>query len=318
MTLRLSFTENPDPDDVQVLTSGIKAYAKQEKGFESLDFFACFIHDSDNTIVGGCSGGTLYGGLHIDNLWVSERIRHKGWGTKLMHSALKYGQKKGCAFATVNTMDWEAIEFYQKLGFKLEFERHGFQKNSVFYFLRKEFQESANTSVYNELTSAHQDLKPLDGKEECQIRFFDEIDKVTEKRMTKDLIAYETSHGIDVNYQRFSLVISNEKEEIFGVINAYTAFAEIYVDDIWVENSYRGKGYGRRLLSFLENHFKGQGFNNINLVTSAFQAPEFYKKCGFKAEFTRINKSNPKLSKTFFVKFFDEDSETQGLLKNLS
>lgn len=151
-----------------------------------------------------------------------------------------------------------------------------------------------------------------------QIKFVDEIDEVTEKRMTKDLIAYETSHGIDVNYRRFSVVISNEKEEIFGVINAYTAFAEIYIDDIWVDSAYRGKGYGRQLLSALENHFKGQGFNNINLVTSAFQAPEFYKKCGFIAEFTRENKKNPKLSKTFFVKFFNEDSETQGILKAMS
>ncbi|KTC67663.1 GNAT family N-acetyltransferase [Legionella anisa] len=149
MTLKLSFLENPNPDDVQILTNGIKEYAKQQRGFESLDFFACFIRDADNSIVGGCSGGTLYGGLHVDNLWVSESIRHQGWGTKLMQKALKYGNEKGCAFATVNTMDWEAIEFYKKLGFKLEFERHGFQKNSIFYFLRKEFQETTDIGLLN-------------------------------------------------------------------------------------------------------------------------------------------------------------------------
>ncbi|HCX3367513.1 GNAT family N-acetyltransferase [Fluoribacter dumoffii] len=161
MTLKLSFLENPDPDDVQILTNGIKAYAKQEKGFESLDFFACFIRDADNSIVGGCSGGTLYGGLHVDNLWVSESIRHQGWGTKLMQKALKYGNEKDCAFATVNTMDWEAIEFYKKLGFKLEFERHGFQKNSIFYFLRKEFQETTDIGLLNgdSVSSLSQSIK---------------------------------------------------------------------------------------------------------------------------------------------------------------
>ncbi|HHT9776239.1 TPA: GNAT family N-acetyltransferase [Legionella pneumophila] len=161
MTLKLSFLENPNPDDVQILTNGIKAYAKQARGFESLDFFACFIRDADNSIVGGCSGGTLYGGLHVDNLWVSESIRHQGWGTKLMQEALKYGNEKGCAFATVNTMDWEAIEFYKKLGFELEFERHGFQKNSVFYFLRKEFQETTDIGLLNDdsVLSLSQSLK---------------------------------------------------------------------------------------------------------------------------------------------------------------
>ncbi|HAT4455397.1 TPA: GNAT family N-acetyltransferase [Legionella pneumophila] len=164
-------------------------------------------------------------------------------------------------------------------------------------------------------STAHGYTEPLENKKKYQIRFVDELDEATEKRMTKGFIAYEAQHGIDVNYRRFSVTISSAQGEIFGVINAYTAFSEIYVDDIWVDSTYRGKGYGKQLFLALENHFKGQGFNNINLVTSAFQAPEFYKKCGFTAEFTRINKKNPKLSKTFFVKFFNEESETQGILK---
>ncbi|MDR1254909.1 MAG: GNAT family N-acetyltransferase [Puniceicoccales bacterium] len=47
------------------------------------------------------------------------------------------------------------------------------------------------------------------------------------------------------------------------------------------------KGYGRKLLQELELQFEGKGFWNINLCTSEFQAPEFYKKCGFELEFIR-------------------------------
>ncbi len=147
-----------------------------------------------------------------------------------------------------------------------------------------------------------------------KINFVDELNKDTEQRMTKGFIDYERSHGIDVNYKQFFIVIENENKEIFGVLNAYTAFAEIYVDDLWIDSSYRGKGYGKRLLQTLETHFKGQGFNNINLVTSAFQAPEFYKKCGFTVEFIRENHKNPKLSKFFFIKYFEEEVQNQGLL----
>ena len=42
----------------------------------------------------------------------------------------------------------------------------------------------------------------------------------------------------------------------------------------------------------------------MNVTTYQFQAPEFYKKCGFKLEFIRENKENSKLSKYFFVKYF--------------
>lgn len=147
-----------------------------------------------------------------------------------------------------------------------------------------------------------------------KIVFVDELNEELSKRMSDSFIAYEATHGIDVNYKRLSVILSNDKDIVCGMINAYTAFAEIYVDDIWVDSSHRGQGYGRLLLQALEEHFQGQGFNNINLVTSAFQAPDFYKKCGFIAEFTRINKINPQLSKTFFVKFFEEEKQTQGLL----
>lgn len=78
--------------------------------------------------------------------------------------------------------------------------------------------------------------------------------------------------------------------------------------------NHRGKGYGRKLLQALEEHFKGKGFNNMNLVNSAFKAPEFYKKCGFAAEFVRKNSKNPVLTKTFFVKYFEDEMQTHGIL----
>lgn len=146
------------------------------------------------------------------------------------------------------------------------------------------------------------------------IEFMDELPKEIDEQMSRDLIAYETEHGIDVNFKRFSLVLKNEEGEVIGVLNAFTAFAEIYIDDMWVRSSYRGKGYGTKLIKSLEDKFKGKGFNNINLVTSAFQAPDFYKKCGFTEEFVRKNKKNPKLNKTFFVKYLDDKIQTQGIL----
>lgn len=103
-----------------------------------------------------------------------------------------------------------------------------------------------------------------------KIAFVDHLAEDIEEKMRNDPVAYEGNHGIDVNYKRFSVVMNNEAGDAFGGINAFTAFAEIYIDDIWVETAHRGKGYGRKLLQAVEDHFKGKGFNNINLVTSAF------------------------------------------------
>ncbi len=149
-----------------------------------------------------------------------------------------------------------------------------------------------------------------------KIEFVDKLNAEIEEKMRKDLVAYEASHGIDVNYKPFALVLFDEKKEAIGVLNAFTCFAEIYIMDLWVDKTFRGKGYGTKLLKDLENRFDGKGFNNINLVTNAFQAPDFYKKCGYEQEFVRINKKNPKLTKTFFVKYFNEENQTQGIINS--
>lgn len=137
-----------------------------------------------------------------------------------------------------------------------------------------------------------------------QIKLTETLSEDIEKRMEQGFLEYEREHGIEINYKRFYFLLLDERELALGVLNAFTVYAEIYVDDLWIDKSIRGQGYGRLLLTTLETHFRGKGYNNINLVTNAFQAPAFYKKCGYEVEFIRENKTNPKLTKTFFIKYF--------------
>lgn len=156
-------------------------------------------------------------------------------------------------------------------------------------------------------------VKSEEGEHAIKIQYVDKLSPELEKRMSAGCKSYEKSLGVDLNYKRFYLLLSNEYGMVCGLINAYTAFAEIYIDDIWVDSPYRGNGYGRKLLEALDSRFAGQGFNNINLVTRAFQAPAFYQKCGYTLEYVRKNEVNPQLSKAFFVKFFTDEVQTQGL-----
>lgn len=142
--------------------------------------------------------------------------------------------------------------------------------------------------------------------------FLDNLPNSIEEEVSKGHAAYEAEHGVVCDYKTFSIIIKNESNNVLGVLSAYTAFSEIYIDDIWVAPNHRRSGVGRKLLGLLEECFKGKGYNNINLVTSQFQAPEFYKKCGFEIEFIRINKFNPKLTKTFFIKYFHEKIQDKG------
>jgi hypothetical protein len=54
------------------------------------------------------------------------------------------------------------------------------------------------------------------------IEFVDELSHVEEENMTKDLVAYESTHEIDVNYKKFSVVLKDDNGIVFGVLNAFT------------------------------------------------------------------------------------------------
>ena len=134
---KIDFESNPKSEDTQILGDGISENAKIKKGHKPVSFFAFFIRDENGKIVGGCNGDILFGQLYVGQLWVSENLRNQGYGTKLMQLAEEYAKKMGARFMSVNTMNFEAPQFYKKLGFYVEFERHGFDKGSIFYFLRK-------------------------------------------------------------------------------------------------------------------------------------------------------------------------------------
>lgn len=121
----------------EVLFRGISEEAFQAKGLPPIRPFSIFIKDHKQNVLGGVSGTTFYGSLYIDSLWIASSLRHQGWGTKLMKEVEKIGKERKARFATVNTMDWEALPFYKKLGYSIEFTREGYDKNSKMFMLRK-------------------------------------------------------------------------------------------------------------------------------------------------------------------------------------
>ena len=127
----------------------------------------------------------------------------------------------------------------------------------------------------------------------------EELEELMEEEYTKE----EQNHNVYCNYTPFCFV-AKEKNNILGLIVGYTAYEEVYIDDLIVLEKYRGKDIGTKLVKEVEEFYKGKEFNNINLCTNGFQAAKFYEKCGYKLEFIRKNKNNPKLDKYFYVKFY--------------
>ncbi len=89
-----------------------------------------------SNIIGCVVVQMFWGQLHIKYLFVEENYRSLGIATELMQHAFNYAKSCNCTFAFVETMNFQAVGFYQKLGFNVELSRGGYDKNSSMNYLK--------------------------------------------------------------------------------------------------------------------------------------------------------------------------------------
>ncbi len=111
------------------------AITGHDEKFDAVAFVANAKRDS---FAGAIVVELFWGALHVKYVYVEEEYRGHGVATKLMQHALAYGQDNRCPFAFVETMSFQALGFYLKMGFELEFTRSGYMYETSFHYLRKE------------------------------------------------------------------------------------------------------------------------------------------------------------------------------------
>ena len=70
---------------------------------------------------------------------VDEELRRQGYGSKLLLATEEEARKNGCVSATVNTMDFQAEDFYLKHGYERVCEFKNYILGHARIFLRKNF-----------------------------------------------------------------------------------------------------------------------------------------------------------------------------------
>ena len=89
-----------------------------------------------------------------------------------------------------------------------------------------------------------------------------------------------------------TLLVRDDGNRVRGGIRGQIALCWLQVDQIWVDVTLRGKGYGSRLLGLAEDAARKHGAIGAQLTTSTFQAVGFYQKLGY-AELGRLKDRPP-------------------------
>ena len=76
-------------------------------------------------------------------------------------------------------------------------------------------------------------------------------------------------------------VILKEDETIIGGAIGHIAYAWYFLDDLWVEETYRKQGLGTKLIKKIEEVVKKEQLMGVRMETWNFRARGFYEKLGY-------------------------------------
>lgn len=115
--MKITVTHEITPEDKEELFTGLRSYNRsflQNSYFGQLGVYS---KDDNGIMQGGLFASIKGRWLCIDYLWVGESMRKNGLGSQLMHVAEEESKKLGCHNALVDTFSFQALPFYEQLGY---------------------------------------------------------------------------------------------------------------------------------------------------------------------------------------------------------
>lgn len=102
------------------------------------------LRDEDSRLLGGVLASTVWNWLSIDALWVDPALRGFGHGRRLMVHAERVAEGRGCTRARLDTFDFQARAFYERLGYSVYAHLDDFPAGHVQFHMQKPLRRPPN------------------------------------------------------------------------------------------------------------------------------------------------------------------------------
>jgi ribosomal protein S18 acetylase RimI-like enzyme len=110
---------SPTAQEVQFIRNALMDFNTTHVGDDGHAPIHLVEYDENGTVIAGLIGGTYWGWMYVDILWVDEAHRKSGIGSQLLREAEGQAIARGCHHAHLDTMSWQAPDFYKKHGYKV-------------------------------------------------------------------------------------------------------------------------------------------------------------------------------------------------------
>ena len=109
----------PAESEIKYIREALKQFNKDHVGDDGHMPLNVIEYSDNGDVIGGILGGTYWGWMYVDVLWVHEDHRRKGIGSNLLREAEKEALRRGCHHVHLDTMSWQAPDFYKKRGYSV-------------------------------------------------------------------------------------------------------------------------------------------------------------------------------------------------------
>jgi GNAT superfamily N-acetyltransferase len=116
---RIAVETQASAADVATVEAGLLAFNVAKIGPPNESPVRVFVRDANGRVVGGLLGHIRWRWLYVSKLWVDDSLREKGYGASLMKAAEEHAISMGCIGAYLDTFEYQARPFYEKLGYEL-------------------------------------------------------------------------------------------------------------------------------------------------------------------------------------------------------
>lgn len=110
---------NPSKNEMDFVRQSLIQFNNEHVGSDGHTPLNIVEYDDNGNVIGGILGGTYWGWLYIDILWVHQDHRNRGIGSRLLGEAEKEAVRRGCHHVHLDTMSWQAPGFYKKQGYEV-------------------------------------------------------------------------------------------------------------------------------------------------------------------------------------------------------
>lgn len=109
-----------EADNTQAATdilAGVRAHNINYLGLYHRKHFVMYLQDENKNTIAGLTGEYLETLCTVHLVWIKEELRGLNIGTELLLKLEQYIQPKGCTTIQLDTTDFQARPFYEKLGY---------------------------------------------------------------------------------------------------------------------------------------------------------------------------------------------------------